>query len=291
MKISLNAHEYDLTRPLDISIPLRFNGPQPNAYGVEPASSKPCEYGTLIGDTRRGGSCNFEQYTFIPHCTGTHTECVGHIAKERIAVRDCLQDVLIPARLISVEPVEANETDEHYSVEFGQDDRLITKAILADALQSEPPASAGGAAPVRGSTLAGFETRPPAHAGGSAFIIRTLPNDDSKLTRFYDGSNIPPYFTTEAMQYIVELGGKHLLVDLPSIDRLFDEGKLLNHRIFWNVEEESFEVNPNTRIMNTVTEMIYIPNEIPDGEYLLNLQIAPFASDCSPSRPLLFSKL
>ena len=33
--------------------------------------------------------------------------------------------------------------------------------------------------------------------------------------------------------------------------------------------------------------MIYVPNEIEDGEYLLNLQIAPFESDCAPSRPLL----
>jgi arylformamidase len=290
MKLTLNTHEYDLARPLDISIPLRFNGPQPNAYGVEPASSKACEYGTLVGDTRRGGSCNFEQYTFIPHCNGTHTECVGHITKERISIRDCLTDVLIPAHLISVEPVAADKTNEHYSVEFGSDDRLITKAILTDALRSEPPASAGG----QTSTPANADLRtaapPPTHAGGSAFIVRTSPNDDSKLTRTYDGSNIPPYFTTEAIQYIAELGCKHLLVDVPSIDRLFDEGKLLNHRIFWNVDEGSFDVNPETRIPNTITEMVYVPSDVPDGKYLLNLQIAPFASDCSPSRPVLFSK-
>jgi hypothetical protein len=34
--------------------------------------------------------------------------------------------------------------------------------------------------------------------------------------------------------------------------------------------------------------MIYVPDEISDGEYLLNLQIAPFVSDASPSRPVLF---
>ena len=94
----------NLKNPIDISIPLNFNGPQPNAYGVEPASSKPCEAGDMVGDTRRGGSVNFEQYTFIPHCNGTHTECVGHITHERISVRDCLKDVFIPAVLVSVEP-------------------------------------------------------------------------------------------------------------------------------------------------------------------------------------------
>ncbi len=119
--------------------------------------------------------------------------------------------------------------------------------------------------------------------------MRTLPNDDSKLTAEYGDENIPPYFTTDAMHYIVECGFRHLLVDMPSIDRIYDEGKLLNHRIFWNVEPGSFAVNENTRINNTITEMIYVPNDVADGEYLLNLQIAPFESDCAPSRPVLFT--
>jgi len=108
-----------------------------------------------------------------------------------------------------------------------------------------------------------------------------------KLTAQYGEANIPPYFTADAMEYIVACGFRHLLVDMPSIDRLFDDGKLANHRIFWNVEAESREVNAKTRINSTITEMIYVPNEIEDGEYLLNLQIAPFESDCAPSRPIL----
>src|SRR6187401_2246096 len=95
--------DLDFKDPIDISIPLRFGGPQPNAYGVEPASAKACEYGELVGDTRRGGSCNFEKYTFIPHCNGTHTECVGHITNERISVLDCLKDAFMQAHLVSVE--------------------------------------------------------------------------------------------------------------------------------------------------------------------------------------------
>jgi arylformamidase len=82
-----------------------------------------------------------------------------------------------------------------------------------------------------------------------------------------------------------------LLVDLPSIDRLFDEGKLLNHRIFWNVEEGSREVNHQTRMSSTITELIYVRDEVPDGDYLLNLQIPPFESDAAPSRPLLFHRV
>jgi len=261
MKITLNSREYDLAPPIDISIPLRFDGPQPNAYGVGPATARACESGTLVGDTRRGGSCNFEQYTFTPHCNGTHTECVGHILDQRIAVRDCLQDALIPARLVSVVP---EGTDGHL---------LIARKSLEAAAMSGPRAAA-----------ASFSE----HGDVRALVVRTLPNDESKLTRSYGEMNIPPYFSIDAMQYIVELGVDHLLVDLPSIDRIFDEGKLLNHRTFWNVAEGSFEVRPGTKIERTITELIYVPDEVPDGEYLLNLQIAPFMSDCAPSRPILF---
>ena len=266
-------YEVDIDNQIDISIPLNFNGPQPNAYGVESAAAKPVEAGDLVGDTRLGGSCNFEEYTFIPHCNGTHTECVGHITNERRSILDCLQDVLIPAVLISVSPEWTGESDE----------LVITRESIEAAFKSEPGAVATGL------LQSGLETefQPPDHAGGSALIVRTLPNDYSKLSREY-GDVIPPYFSSEAMQYIVDSSFKHLLVDLPSIDRIFDDGKLANHRIFWNVEAGSFEMNANTRLNSTITELIYVPNQVEDGEYLLNLQIAPFAADASPSRPILF---
>ncbi len=244
----------------DISIPLRFNGPQPNAYGAERASSEPVRAGSLVGDTRQGGSVNFEQYTFIPHCTGTHTECVGHITDERISVRDCLMDVIVPAVLVTVEPEKKGN------------DLVITVAALSDLIGKPQP---------------GLQTLTSVVQSPKALIIRTLPNDDEKLIAEYGETNVPPYLTAEAAEYIVECGIKHLLVDVPSIDRMFDDGKLTNHRIFWNVEPGSKEISPSTRINNTITEMIYVPNEVEDGEYLLNLQIAPFEADCSPSRPIL----
>lgn len=255
----------------DISIPLNFNGEQPNAYGVAAASSTPCDAGELVGDTRLGGSCNFESYTLIPHCNGTHTECVGHITNERISIRDCLQDILIPAVLVSVEPIEASKTDESYPDNGNDKDLLITKKILLEALETV------------GNEIPHSELRIP-HS--KALIIRTLPNDDSKLTRKY-GDKIPPYFTTDAMEFIVENNVKHLLVDLPSIDRIYDEGKLANHRIFWNVEPGKFETNAATRTNATITELIYVPDNIKDGDYTLNLQIAPFNTDAAPSRPIL----
>lgn len=239
--------------PIDISIPLRFNGSQPNAFGVDAATSK------AIGDAREGASVNFEQYSFIPHCNGTHTECVGHITDERISVLDCLRDVIVAAVLVSVEP------------ENRDGELLITADLLRSVVTPEEP------------TFAGEGSHAP------ALIVRTLSNDDSKLTRRYGEGDLPPYFTPEAMEFIVASGFKHLLVDMPSIDRMFDEGKLVNHRIFWNVEPGSREVNAATRMNSTITELIYVPDKVADGEYLLNLQIAPFVSDAAPSRPVLLS--
>jgi kynurenine formamidase len=113
-----------------------------------------------------------------------------------------------------------------------------------------------------------------------ALIIRTKPNDRSKTNRQYSGTNFP-YLTIGAMQRIVDSGVQHLLIDLPSVDREEDGGALAAHHLFWNVPSE-----PN--VQKTITELIYVPNEIADGSYVLNLQVSNFANDAAPSRPMLF---
>ena len=80
---------------------------------------------------------------------------------------------------------------------------------------------------------------------------------------------------------IDQLGIDHLLIDLPSVDKESDGGKLLAHHAFWQYPF-------NTKTERTITEMIYVPNTIYDGTYLLNIQIASFENDASPSKPLLF---
>ena len=265
IEIKNKTYKIDTSDLHDLSIPLDFNGNQPNAFGVEKASAKACETGNLVGDTRQGGSCNFEQIKFIPHCNGTHTEGVGHLTNERISVIDCLQDTFVFAVLISVKPQKVSETNETYAVELGENDQLLTRSLLEN-------------------TLSDYDLQ----TNIGALIIRTLPNSDDKLTKTYL-AEIPPFFTTEAMKYLNETGVKHLLIDLPSIDRIYDDGKLSNHRIFWNVGQGKFELNEKSLINKTITEMIYVSDNINDGLYLLNLQIAPFVGDASPSRPVIFS--
>ena len=113
-----------------------------------------------------------------------------------------------------------------------------------------------------------------------ALIIRTLPNDELKLRTNYSGSN-PPYIHHEAIAYLVECGIKHLLIDLPSVDREEDGGKLLAHKAFWQYPDK---VRKNC----TISELIFVENGIKNGIYLLNIQIASFEIDVSPSKPVLY---
>jgi kynurenine formamidase len=265
LELTLADETYLVEMPgTDISIPLRFNGPQPNTYGVPAAESHAFEGGGFVGDTRRGGSCNFEQYTFVPHCNGTHTECVGHISVERIKVREIIQESLIPATLITITPVIGQASSDDYSPEFGPEDWVIDAASLIEAMKGSHPVF------------------------NDALVIRTLPNPITKLHRDYM-AEAPAFFTLDAMEYIRSLGVRHLLTDLPSVDRLFDEGKLSAHHIFWHIPQGSNEVNPDTAPAYSITEFIFVPDKLPDGNYLLNLQIAPFMSDAAPSRPILYS--
>lgn len=113
-----------------------------------------------------------------------------------------------------------------------------------------------------------------------AVVIRTLPNSNEKQTQTWDNTN-PPYLAPEFTKLLVDQGVEHLLIDLPSVDREIDGGALLSHRMF-------FGVPSCPRYHATITEFVFVPNNISDGLYALNLQVAPFDLDASPSRPVLF---
>ena len=255
--IGSNQYSIDFSKKHDISIPLIFNGSQPNTYGVDIASSKAYEDGQFIGDTRRGGPCNFETYTLTPHCNGTHTECVGHITKDRINILESLNEEIIPATVISITP---KYTKEKYKPNLNSNDLVITKEDLKLKLKN---------------TNKEFL---------KSIVIRTLPNSENKKSQNYLKQE-SCFFSIEAMKYLVQLGVNHLLVDTPSVDRLLDDGHLSNHNIFWETEDKKFNDNAKHK---TITEMIFVKDDIKDGSYLLNLQIPAFVSDAAPSRPILY---
>ena len=253
----------DLGRPTDLAVALDFSGPQPRHFGAPRAGSRPFEVPGFRGSVERGASCNCELITLIPHCNGTHTECAGHLTRERLDAYRLAPAGLVPALLLSVAPVPGAECEERSLPPPEPRDLLVTRAALARALPAALP----------------FTAR--------ALVIRTLPNTPDKRVRDYSGQT-PPYLTQEAAEWLVERGIMHLIVDLPSIDRAQDEGRLTAHRIFFGLPPAVTQLSAATRAAATVTELAYIPETLADGPYLLELQVPALGGDAVPSRPLLY---
>lgn len=231
----------DLSKPLDISMPLRASKTNANAWYIEEPKIEPVVLGKWIASVKKGASVNFNNIAFNPHAHGTHTECVGHITETFYSINKCLKRFMFTAEVITVAP------------EIKGDDRIISKKQVQFLLQRKRP---------------------------EALVIRTMPNTKDKKSRQYSNTNWP-YLTEEAAIFMREKGILHLLIDLPSVDKEKDEGQLLAHKAFW-------DVNGNIRTDATITELIYVPNKVKDGSYILNLQMAPFENDASPSKPVLY---
>ncbi len=244
------SYSADLTQPIDISIPLTSDEKNPIAWYLDKPVIEPVKMGDWVGRVSEGSSTNFNNIFFNPHGHGTHTECLGHITRDFYSVNQALKQFFFTAELISVAPEEHGE------------DLVITKAQIENALSGKTP---------------------------EAIVIRTLPNEALKKSKNYSNTN-PPYLSEAAAFYIRECGIKHLLIDLPSVDREQDEGKLVAHKAFWNVKDIN-NLNADARHDATITEMVYVNDTVADGSYLLNLQIASFENDASPSKPVLYKLL
>ena len=266
MRVVIAGREYQvrLDAARSLAIPLDFAGPQPSFFGAPRASAAPLRLPDFVGSTEEGGSCNVAELRLIPHCNGTHIETVGHIVNDPVALAHVVGASLYPARLVTIAPRVARDTAEGYGSTLGPGDRLVTRGALDAALHAVP------------------------RQESQALIVRTLPNDASKAGRVYDDTDPPPFFSTEAIGYLTDVGVEHLLVDFPSIDRMRDQGTLSNHRLFWNVPPWSRTLSGKTGSRKTVTEMILVPDGIPDGLYLLDIAVPAFLSDAAPCRPVIY---
>ncbi len=242
------SFEVDLSKPIDISISLTNTDENPIAWYLKKPVIEPVRFEEWVGKVSVGmSSTNFNSISFNPHAHGTHTECLGHITREFYSVNQSLKQFFFVSELVSVE------------FEDQEGDLVITKEAVEHALLGKIP---------------------------EALVIRTLPNSSDKKSRKYSHTN-PPYLSEEAALFIREIGIQHLLIDLPSVDKEKDEGKLLAHKAFWNVSDVN-NLNKEARLECTITEMIFVADEVQDGSYLLNLQIASFENDASPSKPVLY---
>ena len=244
--IQYNSKKYqiDLSQPLDISITMRASKSNVNAWYVDAPKIEPVKDGEWIAAVTEGASVNFNTIYFNPHAHGTHTECVGHITEKVHSINQNLKQFFFLAEVITVAPEKL------------KGDFVISKKQIQLAL--------------------GNKKR-------DAVVIRTLPNMKDKLSKQYSNTN-PTYLLEEAAEYLKTKGVKHLLIDLPSVDKEKDEGKLLAHHAFWNTKGK-------VRMDATITEFIYVPNKLKDGCYFLNLQIAAFENDATPSKPVLYKIL
>jgi kynurenine formamidase len=231
----------DLTQPLDISIPLKGDVSNVNAWHLGPPKIEPEVFDGDIISVKHGASVNFNTITFNPHSHGTHTETVGHITEDFVSINKHLKQFIFLAEVVTVAPEKMNG------------DYVISKKQLQFAL--------------------GNKKR-------DAIVIRTLPNTSEKKSYQYSGTN-PTYMLEDAAEYLKLKQIKHLLIDLPSVDKEEDGGELLAHNAFWNTSGK-------IRLDATITEFIYVSNKIKDGCYVLNLQIAPFENDATPSKPVLY---
>lgn len=262
--IDQKSYQADLTQQHSMAITLLPNGEQPSHFGVPACTSETIVEGSFIGDTKQGGSCNCNTLTITPHCNGTHTESISHVVNQSIPVYLAIEQSFFPTVLISIKPLIATAVSDSYIPVMDETNYVVTREQLEAALNNYSDAQLVGLA------------------------IRTLPNKLDKKSSIYDLNNYPVYLTNDAMRYIVERSVSHLMVDFPSVDKMYDDGKLSNHRLFWNIELDNSNLSPDSKTNKTITEMIYADSKIEDGFYLCNLQIPEIFTDAVPSRPVLF---
>jgi kynurenine formamidase len=239
----------DLSKPIDLSVPLAPGEGHVRAWYVGPVEMEPVRNGDTVYAIKAGAPVNFRNVHFNPHGHGTHTESVGHITPGVEPVGDLLKRYFFIAQLISVRPEERRAPD-------GRTDTVITLEQLRSAIDEKPP---------------------------EAVVLRTLPNNPEKRTRNWSGANAT-YLQSTAAAWLRSIGVRHLLLDLPSVDREEDGGVLAAHHAFWDF--------PNTiDLTRTITEMIVVPDAARDGRYLLELQLPHFINDAAPSRPVLYAML
>ena len=253
----------DLTRGVSLAIPLDFDGPQPRHFGAPRARTQPFAVPGFSGSVAQGASCNCSVITLIPHCQGTHTECVGHLTRERHDAWRVVPQGLLPALLVSLTPERASDSPEGTDPLPRPGDLLITAGALERAWPKALPIEP------------------------QALIVRTLPNTVDKRSRDYSDA-VPPYLSREAAELLLARAISHLVVDVPSIDRAHDEGKLTAHRLFFGLAPGENGLDAARRAAATVTELAFVPNELADGPYWLQLQVPEIAGDAVPSRPLLY---
>jgi arylformamidase len=245
--------QVDFTGAVPLALDLDFDAPHPRHFGAPPAHSEAFRAGSFEGQVARGASCNCRSVTLIPHCNGTHTESASHLTLEQRPLHAFLPVAPIPALLLTVHPMAAAGSGEDSQPAPQAGDRLVTCAAL------------------RGAWAAHAAVRP------RALLLRTG-------TDWRDSA--PPFLSRQFTAELVARGIEHLVCDLPSVDRLEDDGRLTAHRIFFGLPAGSVRLADAVRPAATITELATFPAALVDGPCAVQIQIPAWSGDAVPSRPL-----
>ena len=252
-----------LDRGVSLAIAVEFGTAGPRHFGVGAPESRPFALGSFSGSVATGASANCSTVTLTPHCQMTHTETVAHLTREAGDAWRVVPRGLLPAVVVSVVPEPASESSESTDPQPYATDALITKRRLRAAWPMTRMVD-----PV-------------------AVIVRTLPNDATKRTRNYT-ELVPPYLTREAVQWLVEKRIEHLVLDVPSLDRTHDEGRMVGHRLFFGLPPGSTARGDAARSRATITELAFVPDEVHDGPCILSLAVPAIGGDAVPSQPIVY---
>ena len=249
-EINLNNETFkvNLNNPIDLSLTSKVKNSF-KAWYIDEIKINSIKNDDFIGSVKDGGAVNFREILINPHGNMTHTESVGHISQEEINVNKLLQTHHFIAQLITIKP-------QKISINNKEGKKEVDEIISLNQIKNK--------------ILPNIQ----------ALIIRSQKNYDELTNKNYSHTNWP-FLAESSAAYIRNKGVQHLLIDQPSIDKEFDEGKLLAHRAFWNYPNE-------IDLKKTITELIGIPDHIKDGRYLLNLSLANIENDAVPSRPIIY---
>lgn len=253
---------------VDASLAIATRAPADlSAFYIPPASAKPFAVGSYVGAVAQGGSCNCPVISLCAHGNGTHTECLGHITTCGFSVNEAIlpaDRVLMCAVVLNIEPESLGGSGDEYASGDAAD-RVVSRRLLLDGWQRVVGASADDRRVV-------------------AVALNT--GSFEKTGGVFSGTN-PVYLTPDAAAFLREAGVRHVLVDLPSLDREDDGGRLLAHRAFWGVGPGLVVARDEPRCSATITELCCFPStRLPEGWYGLSLHVAPLDLDAAPSRPV-----
>ena len=250
---------FDLSKGIDLSDSYYKKPDIVSVFGL-PQESKKILYST------DNTPVNVDKLTICAHNNRTHTESTRHIYSNGLNISDIVDNhdniSFYGCIIISVKPrfiYQINTKNDKYECGVNIDkynDLIITKSMIETKINN--------IIDMNNKALSSFFKQ--------CIFIRVECDKNIKNTNC-------PFLSNDAMQYLHNNFTNVFGINLCSVDR-FESPKVPNHRIW-------FGHNPKSNRL--IVEGLLIPNNIYDGIYCLNLQLAPIANtDAVPTRPIVY---